>query len=187
MATENIEKLLHDVVRLACYIRVPFRDFLNDDQLFALVGTGERAAMTRVLRGKWADLDKRIRFVAAHNNGLPDGTIKLFDANKALEFKKGERINNLIDGGIIPFSVMKKGTPEEWYISGVYSFLPVDKINFVEQALEDLLQHFNNRDLNVKYAAHSVEMFQIRTGSSTKGYSVYLKANEYFSDTNLNL
>jgi hypothetical protein len=82
MKSDSVDKLLHDVVTVARYIRVPFRDFLDDDQLYALVGTGERASVPRVLKAHWEDIDKRIRFVGAHSSGLPAGTIKLFDVEK---------------------------------------------------------------------------------------------------------
>jgi len=85
MKSDSVDKLLHDVVTVARYIRLPFRDFLDDDQIYALVGTGEKASVPRVLKAYWEDIDKRIRFVAAHQSGLPDGTIKLFDADKALK------------------------------------------------------------------------------------------------------
>ena len=103
MKSDSVDKLLHDVVTVARYIRVPFRDFLDDDQLFALVGTGERASVPRVLKAHWEYIDKRIRFVGAHSSGLPAGTIKLFDAEKALKAPKGSRFSKLLNGGIIAF------------------------------------------------------------------------------------
>ena len=183
MKSDPVDKLLHDVVTVACYIRVPFRDFLDDDQIYALVGTGERASVPRVLKAHWDNIDKRIRFVGAHVSGIPAGTIKLFDAEKALKAPKGSRLGKLLNGGIIAFTVTKDGTPDEWYISGVYNFMPEDSLDLVESSLDKLLQHFAKRDRSQKYHAHTVEMFQIRTGSSTDGYSVYLKAQEYFAKT----
>lgn len=183
MKSDSVDKLLHDVVTVARYIRVPFEDFLDEDQLYALVGTGERASMSRVLRAHWDNIDKRIRFVGAHESGIPAGTIKLFDAEKALRSPKGSRLGKLLNGGIIAFTVTKDGTPGEWYISGVYSFMPEESLDLVESSLDELLQHFAKRDRSVKYPAHTVEMFQIRTGPSTDGYSVYLKAQEYFAKT----
>ena len=183
MKSDSVDKLLHNVVTVARYIRVPFRDFLDDDQLYALVGTGERASVPRVLKAHWEDIDKRIRFVGAHSSGLPAGTIKLFDAEKALKAPKGSRFSKLLNGGIIAFTVTKGGTPDEWYLSGVYSLMPDENLDSVESSLDKLLQHFGSRDRTKKYGAHTVDMFQIRTGPSTDGYSVYFKAQEYFSKT----
>lgn len=138
MKSDPVDKLLHDVVTVARYIRVPFRDFLDDDQIYALVGTGERASVPRVLKAHWDNIDKRIRFVGAHESGIPAGTIKLFDVEKALKAPKGSRIGKLLNGGIIAFTVTKDGTPDEWYISGVYSFMPEDSLDLVESSLDKL-------------------------------------------------
>jgi len=183
MTPDSVDKLLHDVVTVARYIRVPFKDFLDDDQIYALVGTGNRSAVSSLLKSNWSDMDKRIRFVAAHPSGRPDGTIKLFDAEKALKLPNGSRIGKLLNGGIIAFTVTKDGTPDEWYISGVYNFIPEQNLESVENSLDKLLLHFSKRDKDKSYSAHSVEMLEIRTGPS--GYSVYLKAKEYFSKSTL--
>ena len=183
MTPDSVDKLLHDVVTVARYIRVPFKDFLNDDQIYALVRTGNRSAASSVLKSNWSNIDKRIRFVTAHRTGFPDGTIKLFDAEKALKAPKGNRLSKLLNRGIIAFTITKNGTPDEWYISGVYNFIPEQSLESVENSLDKLLLHFSKRDKGKSYSAHSVEMLEIRTGPS--GYSVYLKAKEYFSKSTL--
>ena len=179
MTPDSVDKLLHDVVTVARYIRVPFRDFLDEDQLYTLVSTRDKSVVSRVLRANWDNIDKRIRFVAAHSSGPPDGTIKLFDALKALNTPSGSRIKKLLNGGIVAFTTTKVGTPDEWFISGVYNFMPEQTLESVENSLDKLLLHFSKRDKGKSYSAHSVEMLEIRTGPS--GYSVYLKAKEYFS------
>jgi hypothetical protein len=179
MTPDSVDKLLHDVVTVARYIRVPFRDFLDEDQLYTLVSTRDRSVVSRVLKANWDNIDKRIRFVAAHSSGPPDGTIKLFDAERALKTPSGSRIDKLLNGGIVAFTTIKIGTPDEWYISGVYDFMPEQTLESVENSLDKLLQHFAKRDQGMSYPVHSIGIFEIRTGPS--GYWVYLKAKEYFS------
>ena len=174
-------RLERDLVRLTSLTGRPFGEYLGDGVLWQLADSRRKNKLSLALSEHLGGTDERIRYVNAHAKGYPSGTMKLFGALELAEARRGERLARILNGGAVAVAVAKLGSPSDWRITGIHRFLPAGKeLEACERALEELAWHFLRRRPGEPFASMNRPPFQIRTGSNSGGYAVYLLAGAYF-------
>ena len=174
-------RLARDLAKLGRLVERPFSEFLDEDTLWKLAESRKKDSMKEAFASKLGPTDARIRYVQAHKQGYPSGTMKLFGALELAKSRHGRRMADILGGGVVAVAVRKADSPSDWRITGVYEFLPVGtELECCERSLEELAYRFRRRDPSAPFSANSRPPFQIRTGSSSGGYAVYLLAGKYF-------
>jgi hypothetical protein len=174
-------RLARDLAKLGRLVDRPFSEFLDDDALWRLAESGKKDRVREAFASKLGPTDDRIRYVQAHKKGYPSGTMKLFGALELAKSRYGRRMTDILGGGVVAVAVRKADSPSDWRITGVYEFLPAgSELERCECSLEELAFRFRRRDPSAPFSAISRPPFQIRTGSSSGGYAVYLLAGKYF-------
>ena len=177
-------RLVGDIERLRAHEGKTLGSFMSRDVLRKLAVNKRkdkfRLAYTEALGG----FDERIRFVEGNRDGRPKATIKLFGASQLSEVKKGLRMAALLGGGVVVVATHKQGEVQEWRLTGIQDLIPRGgDLRLCEEALESLYQAFSLRNPDEPFPALSEHPFQIRTGSSSGGYAVYLLASRVFRDS----
>lgn len=175
------ESLQRGLSRVGEFIGQPFGDYLDEDSIGRMAFTGNRSIVAASLRQYLGDLDPRIRFVASTPDGVPSGTIKLVNARKALGIPEGRRIREMLDGGFVAVTVLKQGSPSEWELAAIHSFMPEGRdLVHAEMALQRLVTLYDRHDFLRHLSATDEWPFQIRTGPG--GYWIYFLAQRYFGE-----
>jgi hypothetical protein len=175
----NAARLHRDIAKLSCLLRCPFGEIFDEDALWTLAESKRKDGLRRAFSSLLGDFDNRIRLVQGRADGVPLGTVKLFGASKLSEHRPGRRIADILQGGIACAVVSKDGSPSEWRLTGIHEFLPEGRLlEKCEVSLEALAKAFSHRPKDVPFPAITKWPFQVRTGSSADGYSVYLLAQK---------
>jgi len=173
--------LARDVSRLRRHEEKPLGSFMSAAILEKLAANKRKDKFRIAYVAALGAFDKRVRFVEGNHTGRPKATIKLFGAKELARYAMGERIAKCLDGGVVIVTTCKKGRVDEWRLAGIYELLPTGKnLHNLEVALESLYQAFSLRNSDERFSAVSEPPFQIRTGSSSGGYAVYLLASDLF-------
>lgn len=175
------ESLQRGLTKVGALIGRPFEEYLDEDSLGRMAFTGNRSIVAASIRHHLGELDSRVRFVAGTADGLPSGTIKLINARKAAEVGEGARMRELLDGGFVAVTVLKHGSPNQWELAAMHTFMPEGRaLKDAEAALQSLVTVYERHDKLSHLRATDAWPFQIRTGPG--GYWIYFLAQRYFSE-----
>jgi hypothetical protein len=174
------ESLQRSLTRVSELLDRPLGDYLDEDSIGRIAFTKNRSSLASAIRRHLGGLDKRIRFVAATKNDLPSGTIKLINIKKAEVLKQGVRLRELLDGGFIAVTAMKNGSPSDWQLTSMYTFMPEGRLLKESEAALQKLVEIYRRDKKLSHImATDAWPFQMRTGPG--GYWIYFLAQRYFA------